>query len=247
MDSLRSAPRSRGGEQLQRTESWTGRYLSRLIALAVVPVFGVAAGLVPVSASAASAAQTSTTTESLMIVGVPAGAVSSAWLRVPAKPSANFWTYETIHRLSTISDDDDYDFSAMMTHQMEKVTRTTLADKITKVGRWLAVLAGAINVFVHNHTHAAAIVGFIAAVISVLNFKKIAALWKWLRGIIFRGKHRRSSVAKNGFWAKIFTAETQPPQSYQGWTARSCSTDSIKCGSPGDHNKEIWPKVMASA
>lgn len=245
MDPLRSAPRSGGGEQQrQRTESRTGRYLSRLIALAVVPVFGVAAALVPVAASAASASASgrpAATAESVVIVG------ALGTPRAPDRPSSNFWTYETIHRLSTISQDDDYDFSAKMTHEMEKVTRDALQKRITSVARWLAILAGAINVFVHNHPLAAAIVGFIAAVISVINIKKVASLWKWLKGIIYKGTHRRTNVNSNGFWAKIFTAETSPPRSYQGWTARSCSTDSIRCGSPGDHNKEIWPKAMVSA
>lgn len=237
MDPLRSAPRSRGGEQQrQRTESRTGRYLSRLLALAVVPVFGVAAALVPVTASAAATGRTAITAESVVItgaLGTPAA---------PARPSSNFWTYETIHRLSRISQDDDYDFSAKMTHEMEKVTRDALQKRITSVARWLAILAGAINVFVHNHPLAAAIVGFIAAVISVINIKKVASLWKWLKGIIYKGTHRRTNVNSNGFYAKIFTAETIPPQSYAGWTARTCSTDAVGCGSPADHNKEIWPK-----
>lgn len=237
MDPIRSAPRSASGEsQRQRTESKTGRYLSRLIALAVVPVFGVAAAIVPASAASASApGRTAITAESVIV-----GALGTP--RAPRAPSSNFWTYETIHRLSTISDDDDYDFSAKMTHEMEKVTRDALQKRITSVARWLAILAGAINVFVHNHPLAAAIVGFIAAVISVINIKKVATLWKWLKGIIYKGTHRRTNVNNNGFWAKIFTAETDPPQSYQGWTARTCSTDAIRCGSPGDHNKEIWPK-----
>jgi len=244
MDSLRSAPRSsRSGQQRQRPGSWTGRYLRHLIALAVVPVFGVAAGLVPVAASAAG--RTATPTASVMIAGVPVPA--QAIPAVPARPSSNFWTYETIKRESQISQDDDFDFSAMMTHEMEKVTRDALAKRITSVGKWLSLLAAAINTFVHSHSHAAAIVGFIAAVIAVVNIKKVASLWKWLRGIIYRGKHRRSSVARNGFWAKIFSAETSPPNSYQGWTARRCSTDAFSCGSPGDHHKEYWPKAMAPA
>lgn len=203
-----------------------------LIALVVVPAFGVAAGLVPVAASAAGRT-----------------AVSAARVvpGAPAAPSSNFWTYETIKRESTISQDDDYDFSAQMTHQMEKVTRKALADRVTKIGKWLALLASAINAFVHNHSHAAAIVGFIAAVIAVVNLKKVSAVWKWLRGIIYNGRHRRSSVSRNGFWAKIFTAETSPPQSYQGWKARTCSTDAFSCGSPGDHHKEYWPKAIVPA
>lgn len=197
-------------------------------------MLGVVAGLVPIAASAAG--RTPNTAASVAIAGGPARA-----------PSANFWTYETIKRESQISDDDNYDFSAQMTHQMEKVTRTSLADKVTKVARWLALLASAINAFVHNHSHAAAIVGFIAAVLTVLNIKKVASLWKWLRGIIYNGRHRRTSVSHNGFWAKIFTAETSPPQSYQGWKARSCSTDAFSCGSPGDHHKEYWPKAIMPA
>ena len=216
--------------------------LRRLMALAVVPVFGVAAGLVPVAASAA--ARTSTTTAT---VAVAAASARAMYPKTPAGASSNFWTYETIKRESTISQDDDYDFSAQMTHQMEKVTRKALADRVTKVAKWLSLLASAINTFVHNHAHAAAIVGFIAAVLVVVNVKKVAALWKWLRGIIYNGKHRRSSVSNNGFWAKIFTAETSPPQSYQGWKARSCSTDAFRCGSPGDHNKEYWPKNLSRA
>jgi hypothetical protein len=196
---------------------------NRLIALIVVPVFGVAAGLVPVAASAA------------------ARATSTASVAVPAAPSSNFWTYETIKRESRISQDDDYDFSAQMTHQMEKVTREALAKRITKISTWLSLLANAINAFVHNHPHAAAIVGFIAAVIAVVNVKKVATLWKWLHGIIYKGTHRRTNVSRNGFWAKIFTAETVPPQSYAGWTARTCPTDAFSCGSPGDHHKEYWP------
>jgi hypothetical protein len=209
----------------------------------VVPVFGVAAGLVPVAASAAG--PTATTTASVMIAGVPmpVGAIPAS----PAKPSSNFWTYETFHRDSRISQDDDYDFSAKMTHEMEKVTREALSKRITNVGKWLALLASSINLFVHNHPLAAAIVGFIGAVIAVINIKKVASLWKWLRGVIYSGKHRRANVNSNGFWARIFTAETDPPQSYAGWKARTCSTDAIKCGSPGDHNKEFWPKAMASA
>jgi hypothetical protein len=78
-------------------------------------------------------------------------------------------------------------------------------------------------------------------VLAVANIKKMAAVWKWLKGIIYKGKHKRTSVAGNGFWVRIFTAETSPPKSYQGWTARTCSTDAIKCGSPGDHHKENWP------
>jgi len=196
---------------------------NRLIALIVVPVFGVAAGLVPVAASAAPRA------------------TSPASVAVPAGASSNFWTYETIKRESRISQDDDYDFSAQMTHQMEKVTREALAKRITKISTWLSLLANAINAFVHNHPHAAAIVGFIAAVIAVVNVKKVATLWKWLRGIIYKGTHRRTSVSRNGFWARIFTAETSPPQSYAGWTARTCPTDAFSCGSPGDHHKEYWP------
>jgi len=207
--------------------------------LVVIPVFGVAAGLVPVAASAAGRT-TGAPTASVAIADALVSAISAS-PAAPAKPSANFWTYETIKRESQISDDDNYDFSAQMTHQMEKVTRTSLAHGIKKVGTWLSALAAAINLFVHNHAHAAAIVGFIAAVIAVLNIKKVASLWKWLRGIIYQGKHRRTSVSRNGFWTKIFTAETSPPQSYQGWKARSCSTDAFKCGSPGDHHKEYWP------
>lgn len=225
MDSHRRAPRSS-----------SGRRLRRLIVLAVVPVFGVALGLAPVAASASG--RPATGAASVMIAAAQASALSPA---VPARPSSNFWTYETIHRESRISQDDDYDFSAMMTHQMEKVTRDALAKRITKISTWLSLLANAINAFVHNHPHAAAIVGFIAAVIAVVNVKKVAGLWKWLRGIIYHGKHRRSSVSRNGFWAKIFTAETSPPQSYAGWKARTCSTDAIGCGSPGDHHKEYWP------
>ena len=209
------------------------------MALAVVPAFGVAAALVPAAASAAE--RTPATAAIAVIVGAPASGFSPASPAAPARPSSNFWTYETIKRESTISQDDDYDFSAQMTHQMEKVTRDALAKRITKISTWLSLLANAINAFVHNHPHAAAIVGFIAAVIAVVNVKKVATLWKWLRGIIYNGKHRRSSVSGNGFWAKIFTAETSPPQSYRGWKARSCSTDAIRCGSPGDHNKEYWP------
>lgn len=235
MDSLRRASRTaRGEQQRQPPGSPTGRGLRRLIALAVVPVFGVAAGLVPVAASAAG--RTAPAAASVMIAAAPARAASS-----------NFWTYETIRRDSRISQDDDYDFSAMMTHQMEKVTRKSLAEHITRIGKWLSVLAGAINVFVHNHAHAAAIVGFIAAVIAVINIKKVAALWKWLRGIIYSGRHRRTNVSRNGFWARIFTAETIPPQSYQGWKARTCPTDAFSCGSPGDHHKEIWPSAIAIA
>jgi hypothetical protein len=215
------------------------------MALAVVPVFGVAAGLVPVAASAA--VRTAATTASVVLAGAPARAIFPAFPAAPASPSSNFWTYETIKRESTISQDDDYDFSAQMTHQMEKVTREALAKRITKISTWLSLLANAINAFVHNHPHAAAIVGFIAAVIAVVNVKKVATLWKWLRGIIYNGKHRRTNVVSNGFWAKIFTAETSPPQSYQGWKARSCSTDAIRCGSPGDHNKEYWPKQLSRA
>lgn len=248
MDSLRKASRSSRGERRrprQRPESWTGRNLRRLVLLAVVPVFGVAAGLVPATASAAG--RTAATTASVMIAGAPAGAISLASPAVPAKPSANFWTYETIKRLSQISQDNNYDFSAKMTHEMEKVTRDTLAKRIQKIGRLLAALASAINLFVHSHPLAAAIVGFIAAVISVINFKKVASFWKWLRGIIYRGKHRRSNVASNGFWVQIFSAETSPPNSYQGWRARSCSTDAFRCGSPGDHHKEYWPKASVPA
>lgn len=242
MDPHRKASRTSSGERRQRPGSWTGRSLCRLIGLAVVPVLGVVVGLVPVAASAAGPSATGTA--SMVITGAPASPPSPV---VPARPSSNFWTYETIHRLSRISQDDDYDFSAMMTHEMEKVTRDALAKRITKISTWLSLLANAIDAFVHNHPHAAAIVGFIAAVIAVVNVKKVAALWKWLRGIIYRGKHRRSSVSHNGFWAKIFTADTIPPQSYAGWTARTCSTDAIGCGSPGDHHKEYWPKAMASA
>lgn len=240
MDPLRSAPRSFGGEQQrQRTESRTRRYLSRLIALSVVPVFGVAAALVPASASAASAGRPATQTESVIIVGaLGTPGVPGA----PHAPSSNFWTYETIHRDSRISQDDDYDFSAKMTHEMEKVTKDVLQRRITSVARWLAILAGAINVFVHNHPLAAAIVGFIAAVISVINIKKVATLWKWLKGIIYKGTHRRTDVNANGFWARIFTAETSPPQSYAGWHSRTCATDAVGCGSPADHGKEYWPK-----
>jgi hypothetical protein len=237
------ASRSSCGERRQQQSgSWTGRNLCRLIVLAVVPVFGVAAGLVPVAASAAG--RTATTTARVVIADAPASPLSPA---APARPSANFWTYETIHRESTISQDDDYDFSAQMTHEMEKVTRKALAKNVTKISTWLSLLANAINAFVHNHPHAAAIVGFIAAVIAVVNVKKVAALWKWLRGIIYHGRHRRTSVSRNGFWAKIFTAETSPPRSYQGWKARTCSTDAISCGSPGDHHKEFWPKATATA
>jgi hypothetical protein len=200
--------------------------------LVVVPLFGVAAGLVPVSASAATAARAATVAASVLVGRAPAA---------PAKPSDNFWTYETNHHLSTISEDNDYDFSAKMTNEVEKVTREAIAKKITKISLWLSLLANAINAFVHNHPHAAAIAGFLAAVVAVVGAKKVAAVWKWLRGIIYKGKHRRSGVARNGFWAEIFTAETSPPRHYAGWRTRTCSTDSIKCGSPGDHNKENWP------
>jgi len=207
--------------------------------LAVVPVFGVAAGLVPVAASAA--ARTAPTTEVVVITGAPTGAISLAWPAVPARPSANFWIYETFKHLSRISQDDDYDFSAKMTHEMEKVTRATLAKRIEKISRWLSALAAGINVFVHNHPLAVAIVGFVAAVIAVVNVKKVSALWKWLRGIIYKGTHRRTNVNSNGFWVRIFTAETIPPESYDGWFARRCATDAVSCGSPADHNKEYWP------
>lgn len=242
MDYLRMASRSpRGERQLprQRAESWTGRKLRRLAVLAVVPVFGVAAGLAPVAASAAG--RTAATTTNVAVAGASAGAISVGLPAAPAAPSANFWTYETIKHLSRISQDDNYDFSAKMTHEMEKVTRATLAKRIEKISKWLAALAAAINVFVQNHPLTAAIVGFIAAVIAVVNIKKVAALWKWLRGIIYQGKHRRTNVNNNGFWVKIFTAETIPPQSYAGWTPRSCATDAFSCGSPGDHHKEYWP------
>lgn len=199
-------------------------------------MFGVAAGLVPVAASAAG--RTTTATASVVIVGAPARAISPA---SSAAASSNYWTYETIKHESRISQDDNYDFSAKMTHELEKVTREALAKRITKISAWLGLLANAINVFVHNHPLAAAIVGFIAAVIAVVNVKKVATLWKWLRGIIYKGKHRRANVSRNGFWTRIFTAETDPPQSYQGWTARTCPTDAFRCGSPGDHHKEYWP------
>lgn len=230
---------------MKQPESLAGRSLCRLLTLAVVPAFGVLAGLVPVAASAAGPASLARPAlASAVITGAPTRALSPA---VPAAASSNFWTYETIKRESQISDDDNYDFSAMMTHEMEKVTREALSKRLSKISAWLSLLANAINAFVHNHAHAVAIVGFIAAVIAVVNIKKVAALWKWLRGIIYRGRHRRTSVARNGFWAKIFSAETTPPRSYQGWRARSCSTDAFSCGSPGDHHKEFWPKALAPA
>ena len=158
-----------------------------------------------------------------MIAGAPTRANIPASLAVPSAASSNFWTYETIKRDSQISQDDDFDFSAKMTHEMEKVTRKALADRVTSVGKWLSLLAA-------------------AAVIAVLNIRKVTSLWKWLRGIIYRGKHKRSGVAKNGFWSDIFTAETSPPRHYEGSHSRSCATDAFGCGSPGDHHKEYWPK-----
>jgi hypothetical protein len=220
-----------------RGASWAGFGFRRLVAVAVVPVFGVAAALVPISASAANRTATPVASAGIASAGIASAAVTIA----PAAASSNFWTYETIQRRSQISQDNDYDFSAKMTHEMEKVTRKALEDRVKDVGKWLALLATAINAFVHNHPHAVAIAGFIAAVIAVLNIKKVASLWKWLKGIIYTGKHRRSSVDKSGFWATVFSAETDPPNSYAGWHARSCSTDKVTCGSPGDHHKEYWP------
>jgi len=103
--------------------------------VAVVPVFGVAATLVPVSASAAN--RTATVTASAMIAGAPTRANMPPSPAAPSAASSNFWTYETIKRDSQISQDDNYDFSAKMTHELEKVTRKALADKITSVGKWL--------------------------------------------------------------------------------------------------------------
>jgi len=239
MDLLRRAARSTAGDRRRADTGRTGRSLRRLIAVAMVPLFGVAVTLVPVSASAAS--RTATAAESVSIAGAPVARAVAAVPAVPAAASSNFWTYETFQRKSQISQDDDYDFSAKMTHEMEKITRKALADRITTVTRWLSLLAAAINAFVHNHSHAAAIVAFIAAVIAVLNIKKVASLWKWLKGIIYKGKHRRAGVDRSGFWATIFTAETSPPDSYAGWHTRSCSTDKVTCGSPADHHKEVWP------
>src|SRR6185437_3045045 len=193
MDLLRRATRPATGDRRRVDTRRAGRSLRRLIAVAMVPLFGVAVTLVPVSSSASAAP------------AVPAAAAARAVSAAPAAASSNFWTYETIKRESQISQDNNYDFSAKMTHEMEKITRKALADRVTKVGRWLSLLAAAINAFVHNHSHAAAIVGFIAAVIAVLNIKKVASLWKWLKGIIYKGKHRRSGVDRSGFWATIFS------------------------------------------
>jgi hypothetical protein len=206
----------------------------------VVPAFGVAAGLVPVAASAAGRTP-AVAAASAVAASAPARAVSEALLVSPMAASSNFWIYETNHRESTISGDNDYDFSAKMTHEMEKVSRDLLSKGTTKVSLWLAALSTAINLFVKNHPHAAAIVAFVAAVLAVVGVTNVKGIWKWLKGVIYKGTHRRTSVKANGFWAKIFTAETSPPKSYQGWTARTCSTDAIRCGSPGDHNKENWP------
>src|ERR1700683_3078061 len=100
--------------------AWSGPYLRRLMVLVVVPLFGVAAGLVPVSASAATAARVATVAARVLVGRAAAAA---------AKPSDNFWTYETNHHWSTISEDNDYDFSAKMTNEVEKVTREAIAKK----------------------------------------------------------------------------------------------------------------------
>jgi hypothetical protein len=218
------------------------RRLRRLIAVAVVPVFGVATTLVPVAASAAGRA--AATTASTAMAGAPARAIVPASVRypaAPAKPSTNFWVYLTVRRDSQISQDDDYDFSAKMTNEMEKVTLEALAKKLSKLSSWLSLLSAAIYAFVHNHAHAAAIVAFIAGILGVISAKKIAKLAKWLHGVIYKGKHKRTGVQKNGFWVRDFTAETDPPDHYEGWTTRSCATDAVKCGSSADHNKEYWP------
>ena len=244
MHSLQRTRRSAGDERRQLPEWRTGRYLRRLVAVAVVPIFGVATTLVPVSASAAAERQSAASavaTTSMALAGTLARAAIAAAPQAPAKPSTNFWVYSTIKRESQISQDDDYNFSAKMTNEMEKVTQEAIAKRLSKLSAWLSLLSAAIYAFVHSHPEAAAIVAFIAGILGVISAKKVAKLAKWLHGVIYKGKHRRSGVQKNGFWVKDFTAETDPPDHYEGWTSRTCATDSIKCGSPGDHNKEYWP------
>ena len=186
----------------------TWRSLRRLIAIAVVPIFGVATTLVPVSASAAERSAASRPVATTSTVLSP---------QAPAKPSTNFWVYSTIKRESQISQDDDYNFSAKMTNEMEKVTQEAIAKRLSKLSAWLSLLSAAIYAFVHSHPQAAAIVAFIAGILGVISAKKVAKLAKWLHGVIYKGKHRRTGVQKDGFWVKDFTAETDPPDHYEGW------------------------------
>jgi RHS repeat-associated protein len=145
-----------------------------------------------------------------------------------------WWTYETIHKLSRISQDNYYNESPSMAGAMEKVTAEVVAKKIDTIARWLIALGAVIGLVVRSHPQVSQIITAVGAVVAIISGKRIVALIKWVKGWVYKGRHA-------GLYVTDFSAETSPPNRYVGTTIRRCAASTVSCGSPADHGKEYWP------
>ncbi|HEY3906371.1 MAG TPA: RHS repeat-associated core domain-containing protein [Streptosporangiaceae bacterium] len=146
-----------------------------------------------------------------------------------------WWTYETFHRLSRISGDVYYDESPNMAGAMANVTGEVATRHIDTITRWLAFISNAIAIFVPSHPHLAAIIGFVSAAVAIVSGRRLVGLIKWVKKwTVGNGKHK-------GFYTVDFTADTSPPDHFEGTKLRSCPASTPSCGSPADHSKETWP------
>ena len=146
-----------------------------------------------------------------------------------------WWTYETFHRVSRISGDDYYDKSSTMMGELEKIAVEAAAKKIDTIAKYLAVLSAALGLFFPNKAHLAAVIGFVGSLVAIVSARRLAGLINWVKKW-WKGKGRH-----NGIYVTDFTAETIPPDHFEGTTIRRCPESQPSCGSPADHGKETWP------
>jgi hypothetical protein len=221
-----------------------GRSPRRLLVVLTVPVLAMVAAIVPASAATAATtrpAATPTVTAVASAVAMnPLGWTGNG----PAAPAKSrlFLDYQTVWPQSRLSSDTDTDYSARMAEEIENVAEKALAEKIDKVAKFLTVLANALAVITKSHPYAVAVVALVASTVALVGAKTVIKVLKWIKGILYRGHHKRTKVWRNGFYSIAFTYEGGPPNGVnEGWVARTCPSSKYSCGSPGRLHKEYWP------
>ena len=123
-----------------------------------------------------------------------------------------------------------------MMGELEKIAVEAAAKKIDTIAKYLAVLSAALGLFFPNKAHLAGVVIiFVGSLVAIVSARRLAGLINWVKKW-WKGKGRH-----NGTYVTDFTAETIPPDHFEGTTIRRCPESQPSCGSPADHGKETWP------
>src|SRR5579859_7791507 len=215
------------------------RWRWRMGALVAVPAV-LFAGLVPATATVASAAPSPVVAHALARV-TPTGldlvevGLSRSVQADPTASQPNWPTYLSTYNKLTLLADYGCNFAAKASKAIAKANKKALIKHIRTVAGYVAILAQILAAFSFAHPLIAGITAAVGAVITLLTIKKwakqVARIIIWVKKNVFRGKG-----ASNGFYY-AFRKNATGEESYIGMTARSCASNADKCGSPGKH---IW-------